>query len=273
MLEIETDEFNLDKIEESGQCFRLRKTEENVWENVAGNKFIRIEKIENNRYSLSCTMEEFEKYWKNYFDLGRDYRAVQKMVPENDLFLTSAVSFGDGIRILRQEPFEMLITFIISQRKNIPAIRKAVETLSRMYGERIKTPWGESCAFPTAERLAACENLEGCSLGYREKYVLSAARDVSSGKLDVSALSSLDDEELKAKLKEVYGVGEKVASCVMLFGYGRLGSFPRDVWINRVMNEVYSDNFDESRYAGVGGIIQQYMFFFARSEDFKAFCA
>jgi N-glycosylase/DNA lyase len=273
MIEKEIDEFDLGKIEESGQCFRLRRTEDNVWENVAGNRFLRVERLGEGRFGFSCTEEEFDGYWKNYFDLGRDYRAVQRLVPDDDAFLRSAVSFGDGIRILRQEPFEMLITFIISQRKNIPAIRRAVETLCDRYGEPIDTPWGERRAFPTAERLASCADLSGCSLGYREKYVLSAARDAACGKTDVCAMSALGDEELKAKLKEVYGVGEKVANCVMLFGYGRLGAFPRDVWINRVLSEVYGDAFDEKRYAGVGGIIQQYMFFFARSEDFRAFCA
>ena len=181
----------------------------------------------------------------------------------NDAFLRRACEYGRGIRILRQEGWETLVSFIISQQKNIPAIKTCVETLCMRYGEPIE---GGAFAFPTAERLASLEEAHflACSLGYRAKYVLAAARMAISGALDLSAIGGLDDGALHDALLRVPGVGEKVANCVMLFGYHRLSRFPRDVWINRVEAREYGGAFPEGRYPDTAGVLQQYVFYYAR---------
>jgi N-glycosylase/DNA lyase len=186
------------------------------------------------------------------------------------VFLNRACDYGRGIRMLRQDPWEMLITFILSQRKNIPAIRHCVEALCSCYGEPIGSAGEPLFAFPSAERLAAQDErcLLDCSLGYRAKYVSAAARLVASGALDLSALAALSDDALMDALLAVPGVGEKVANCVLLFGYHRLGRFPRDVWINRIVENEYDGEFPLERYPGIAGALQQYMFYYARSEAY-----
>ena len=158
----------------------------------------------------------------------------------------------------------MLVTFIISQRKNIPAIRACVETLCSRYGE----PIGTTYAFPTPAALAEAdeEALRACALGYRAGYVLAAAQMADAGTLDLSALVSLEDDQLAESLMTVPGVGVKVANCVSLFGYHRIAAFPRDVWMNRVIHEHYRGRFPLYRYKGFAGVMQQYLFYYARYE-------
>jgi N-glycosylase/DNA lyase len=192
-----------------------------------------------------------------------DYEALIDSIDPDDVYLTAAAEFGRGIRILKQNPWEMLITFIISQRRSIPSIKTCVEALCRRWGR----PIGDGLyAFPTPEELACasiCE-LSGCSLGYRAEYVYLAAQGVGSGEVDLSAMEKMPDAELFAALTALRGVGPKVANCVSLFGFYRTGAFPIDVWIDRVLKEHYPDGFPMDRYEGFAGVMQQYMFFAAR---------
>ena len=214
-------------------------------------------------YSFSCTQEEFEAFWEDYFDLKTDYASFRNAIDKDDIYLLNSAEAGKGIRILRQDPWEMLITFIISQRKNIPAIKASVEALCSRFGEELG--FG-IFAFPTPEALAWAgdEELKDCSLGYRVPYIMEAARMVASGELDLSAVSALSDDELLTALQKVYGVGPKVANCVSLFGYHRIAAFPVDVWIKRVLDEHYNGSFPLERYKGFAGVLQQYMFYYAR---------
>ncbi|WP_312942912.1 DNA glycosylase [Oscillibacter sp.] len=255
------EEFDIGKIADSGQCFRLKRLEEGRFRAVAGNRWIELQE-QPDAWALDCSKEEFDGFWRGYFDLDTDYAAFRAAVPEKDAYLTAATAFGSGIRILRQDPWEMLVTFIISQRKNIPAIRACVETLCRRYGEVLGPEYG----FPSAEALAAAgeEGLRACALGYRAGYILAAARLVEAGTLNLAALAELDDEALPETLMTVPGVGVKVASCVALFGYHRIAAFPRDVWINRVVREHYRGRFPLYRYKGFAGVMQQYLFYYAR---------
>lgn len=261
MIKIQSDDFDIQKIAESGQCFRLNR-EGDHWVNAAFGRLLRIYGDE-----LDCSKKDFEHIWRSYFDLDTDYAAARARIPHSDRFLSKAADFGCGIRILRQDPWETLISFIISQRKNIPAIKASVEAICRKYGEQLSDDEGGIYSFPAAGRLAAAteEELKQCSLGYRVPYVLSAARLVDSGELDLGELCSLDDDALTEELLKLHGVGIKVASCVALFAYHRINAFPIDVWIARTLEEQYGNKFPFSRYEGVGGIIQQYMFYYART--------
>ncbi len=256
-------DFDIKKIADSGQCFRLNRVTETNYLLVANNHVLRITQTSNG-VLLDCAQEAFETVWKTYFDLDTDYAAIRDAIDPNDAFLANAGAFGAGIRILRQDPWEMLVSFIISQRKNIPAIKKSVMMLCERYGAPI---CDGVFAFPTAERLAGLdlECLLDCSLGYRGKYIQAAAKMVASGTVDLDGMYEQDDENLLETLKRVPGVGEKVANCVMLFGYHRLARFPVDVWIERVFSREYPGGFPFQKYEAFGGVLQQYIFYYARN--------
>jgi len=205
--------------------------------------------------------------------LDCDYAAIRAEADPEDAFLQTACAYGQGIRMLRQDPWEMLVSFIISQRKNIPAIKYCIEVLCARYGEPLgQMDETQLFAFPTAARLAELDEAHflACSLGYRAKYILAAARMVASGALDLDAIAALPNEALFSALLAVPGVGEKVANCVMLFGYHRLACFPRDVWINRVEEREYGGAFPLERYPDSAGALQQYVFYYARSGEYAA---
>ncbi len=259
MIELVNEDLDIAKIAASGQCFRIDRAEDGLWEVTARGRLLRVEDRPDGAL-LHCGRGEYEDVWRDYFDMDTDYGAMRESVDPEDSYLSAAAESGRGIRILRQEHFEALISFIISQRKNIPAIKCAIEAVSRSFGERID---GTHWAFPSPEALAAAsfDGLRACSLGYRVPYVKKAAEAVASGELDLDALEALDDEALLKALMCVYGVGVKVANCTMLFGYHRIGAFPVDVWISRVLEREYPDGFPFERYSGYAGVMQQYMFF------------
>jgi N-glycosylase/DNA lyase len=271
MITIESSDFNIRKIAESGQSFRLNVNTDGGYTLVAKGRVLRLWDTADG-CQIDCTQREFDAVWRDYFDLGTDYAAIRAGVDPGDAFLVRACDYGAGIRMLRQEPWEMLVSFIISQRKNIPAIKFCVEALCSRYGEPIESNGERFFAFPSAEKLAQLDEAHflACSLGYRAKYVLSAARMIASGALDLSAIATLDDAKLFDALLTVSGVGEKVANCVMLFGYHRLDRFPRDVWINRIEAREYGGAFPTERYPDTAGILQQYIFYYARSAAYQA---
>ena len=213
-----------------------------------------------NVLSVSCSRREWDRIWHPYFDLDTDYRKIRESIPKNDRFLRSAADLGAGIRILRQDKFEMLISFIISQRKSIPAIRTSIERLVLLYGHE--------GFFPTpSDMLAATEEeLASCGLGYRVPYIRKAVERVAYRDVDLEALDELPDEELFEQLKSFAGVGDKVANCVALFAYHRTGRAPVDTWIARVISEQYGGINPFPRYKDVAGIMQQYMFYAALSK-------
>jgi len=259
------DDFDLLKIEKSGQCFRVGHGAEGEFRFITGRNVLCI-KGGGGEYEVSCGEEEWRDVWTPYFDLGRRYSDITER-NWNDEYIDAAVAYGKGLRVLRQDPWEMLVTFIISQRKNIPAISKSVEMIAGRYGEPLEAGGQSVNAFPPAEVLARVseEELRECSLGYRAPYVKSAAEMASSGELDLKALESADDETLFEELMRVRGVGKKVANCVCLFGYGRTARVPVDVWIARAIEE--SGNAELcSRYGDIGGIMQQYVFFYAKNK-------
>jgi N-glycosylase/DNA lyase len=266
------DDFDLQKIADSGQCFRFNVCKEGLFRAVAKDKCLYIKELGRGEYDFSCSQKEYEDFWKNYLDLDICYRDIRGRIDKDaDPYLYAASEYGKGIRILRQDPWEMLISFIISQRKNIPAIKASIEKLCILAGDVIDKSgeFGDVYSFPTPERLAALsmEELSGCSLGYRDKYVHQAAMDVWSGAVDLGSWKNLSDSELMEKLLTLYGVGVKVANCEILFGYHRLDAFPRDVWINRVLDTRYPEGFMFERYAPYNGVMQQYLFFYSRAGE------
>ncbi len=271
------DDFDLNKIMNSGQCFRVINVGDDTYRFITGQNILFMRKTADNRYEVSCDKKICNRVWHNYFDLDTDYSAIRGTVPQNDHFLSTCAEEGAGIRILNQDKWEMLISFIISQRKSIPAIRSCVEKICEAFGTPIKIdsdvlsePGPSLCApsdrlntFPTPEALsnASEKDLQACGTGYRTSYIIDAAQKVASGELDLEKIARLSDEELFEALTSVRGVGTKVANCVMLFGYHRIGRAPIDTWILKVIDQKYDGVNPFDRYGDVAGIMQQYMFY------------
>ena len=271
------DDFDLEKIIDSGQCFRGKSLEDGSYRFISGDSviYLRPKEGEPGVYTVSCDPESWETIWFPFFDLKRCYRDIALSESGKHAFVDQAIRYGRGVRLLRQDPWEMLLTFIISQRKSIPAIMKSVEALSEKYGHDLVTEQERLKAFPSPEEMkdATGEELAACSLGYRVKYILDAIQQVRNGNLDLQAIADLPDHLLLEKLQEVMGVGKKVANCIALFAYGRTSCAPVDVWISRAIEKECGGISPFSLYGENAGIIQQYIFYYERSahhgDDFE----
>lgn len=270
MVKVRNDNFNIEQIAKSGQCFRLapNPNEAHTWTLIAYDKLLDIKQEPNsNEVILFCSQQEFDELWKYYFDLDTDYGAYIECVPPDDIYLTRATQIGSGIRILNQEPWEMMVSFMISQNNNIPRIKHSIELLCQAYGEKNHTSDGRVWfSFPKACQLMEIEKLQNMGLGYRDKYIQQLAESVCTGKLNIQDLKVMTDNELRTALLSMYGIGTKVANCIMLFGFHRIASFPKDVWIKRIIEQQYGGHFSTEPYKGFEGVIQQYIFYYAMNK-------
>ena len=263
-----SDDFDMEKIAGSGQCFRWEKAEPDTYRIIAGRSCLYMKALGEDRYALGCSRKAFEGFWQDYFDLRENYGRIRAMIdPQKDPFLFAASEAEKGIRILRQDPWEMLITFIISQNRNIPAIRRSVELLAQCCGEKMTDKMGRTYyAFPDPEAVASLTEaeLKACRLGYRCRYVKAAAEAVLGGGVNLPSLAGADEERTLEALTGILGVGVKVASCVSLFGLHHTDAFPVDVWMKRILKERYPEGYPYERYSPYNGIFQQYMFAYYR---------
>ena len=277
-------ELDIEKIFDCGQCFRFERVENSQhaseFSGVAYGRFVSFAQDGDTLYIYGSDLADFEAVWRGYLDLDRDYREVERDVLEHsqNSALIAAIEYGRGIRILSQEPFECVISFIISQNNNIPRIKKIIEALSERCGERIelcdeakKHLSGERIpyAFPSAEALCALgeAGLFEMKTGFRAKYIYDASSRVLSGELMLDTVRGEDTESAIERLCEVKGRGRKVASCALLFGFGKDDAFPIDVWMKRVAEKYFGDEADtlSSRTFGdYAGIAQQYLFYYER---------
>ncbi|MBQ9412496.1 MAG: DNA-3-methyladenine glycosylase 2 family protein [Oscillospiraceae bacterium] len=257
------DDFSLERIAESGQCFRWERTGEGGYRIPVGEHCLYIAPLGAGEFALDCSETLFGEFWRSYFDLDADYRSIRERIGVEDPFLAGAARAEKGIRILRQDPWEVTVSFIISQNRNIPAIRRSVELLCRAAGERRTDGRGrEFWIFPSPEAILALseEALDGCRLGYRAKYVRAAAEAAASGALRLDELPDAGEEDSMAALTALYGVGPKVASCIALYGLHHLNAFPVDTWVRRILENEYPAGYPSERYSPYNGVYQQYMF-------------
>lgn len=267
---ITQENFNLKHIALSGQCFRMNEIEENCYSLVAFDRYIELRQISEDMIEISCDKEEFDQIWYHYFHMSFDYKKVVTLLLKGeDEFLKNAAGFGGGLRILRQDFFEMLITFIISQRKNIPAIKKSVELLCEKFGGKKQVPNSPGnyyYTFPSPLSLskASLHELRETGLGYRDKYVKNTSKAVCDNELDIKSLRAAGYEDAVKSLLSLSGVGIKVANCVALYGLHHIEAFPVDVWIERILNDIYDNKFELNLYEGYAGVVQQYMFYYIR---------
>lgn len=256
-------ELNPRRTFDCGQCFRWNEDGTGRWRGVASGKAAVVWAEEGRTY-IVCALEDIY-FWRDYLDMDTDYDDARRSIEVCD-YLRDCAAYGEGIRILRQDKWEALCSFIISQCNNIPRIKGIVEKLCSLYGDAVEAPWGEARSFPSAERVAELDEADLAPLhsGYRAPYILAAAKAVASGKLDLEKTGLLPCTEARAELKKLNGVGDKVANCVVLFGLHQLDAFPVDVWIKRALAENLPKGFDPSTLGKYAGLAQQYMFYHAR---------
>ncbi len=255
-----TQHLNIPLCLDCGQAFRWKETENNMWQGIAGGKYLCLKQEENKITFFETTKEDFENHWIKYFDLERDYEKILSSYDEENLI--TACKAYPGIRILKQDEWEAICSFIISANNNIPRIKGIIERLCEGFGEEIEGGY----TFPSPERLAnlQVEDLAPIRSGFRAKYIIDAARKISSGEVDLEKVKGMDFEDAKAELLKIKGVGEKVAQCSLLYGFGRTEAFPVDVWVKRIVAELYPNGLPEC-IKGTEGIAQQYLFHWRRN--------
>lgn len=290
--------MDLRQIADSGQCFRMTE-KDGVFSVISREHYLEVRDETGSRdfsqeriFTFYCDNESL-RFWEHYFDLEHNYGDYIGSVRKKYSYLSCAADAGGGIRILNQDPWEMIITFVISQQKTIPKIREAVEALSRQYGTKHETFSAKDkksivwYSFPSPEQLskASEETLRQMKLGYRAKYIFRLCQDAVSGNLNLDALKQMSYEEAMTYLKSFYGIGTKVANCICLFGLHHIEAFPVDTWIEQILMEQYyrkrkkkydalpkSRLYDEiihdyfGMYKGYAGVMQQYIFYYERGQ-------
>lgn len=276
ILEGISEDFEPKHVFECGQCFRWLREEDGSYTGVVQGKVINVKKENDLIIFDNTNKEDFENIWFDYFDLGRNYGEIKKQLKVMDEYLEKATEFGKGIRILQQDGWEMLISFIISANNRIPMIQRAINNLSERYGKFIGEYRGKKYyAFPTPEELStvSVEDIRACQTGFRDKYIKSVVDYVNENNEDVLSYRKLDTSECIKELVKFNGVGPKVADCIALFGMQKYDTFPVDVWVKRVMEEFYvEDNlslpkirkFALDKFGDLAGFAQQYLFYYAR---------
>lgn len=265
---------------ECGQCFRWNKEEDGSYTGVIKNSVINVKKIGNDVEFTGVCDENIKQTCEEYFNLQTNYEAIKEKLSNIDIYLKNSIEYGNGIRILKQDLWETLLSFIISANNNIPRIKTIIERIAKKYGNRIEYRNKIYYTFPTPEMLqnASIDNFRGLGLGFRDVRIYETVQRTLKGEIDLEKLKQEENTEvLRKKLLEIPGVGPKVADCVMLFALNRFDVFPVDVWVKRVISELYFNKkeqtpnviheFAEKQYGNLAGLAQQYLFYWRRENS------
>ena len=264
MIEKKIKDFDIVQICRSGQCFRMEQLCPDTCCVIADNRYLEVTQ-HGDTVLFSCGEAEFERFWRQYFDLDEDYGKVKDKISSRDRYLQEAARFGGGIRILRQDLWEMIASFLISQQNNIVRIRRCIRNLCEAYGQKLEGENGKVFyGFPAPESLGQLpeDALKACNLGYRSKYVVRTAKDIAQGRICLDRIREMPYHKAKKELLGLYGVGEKVADCICLFGLHHLDAFPVDTHIRQALEAHYTKGFPKTSYRGCKGIMQQYIFYY-----------
>ncbi|NTW70889.1 MAG: 8-oxoguanine DNA glycosylase [Eubacteriaceae bacterium] len=275
-LTIRTENFDLKQTFECGQCFRWVKSGENRYTGVVEGKVIRVRQDGSIFTFEGINKQEFDNQWIHYFDLDRDYASLISQISIDPL-LKEAAEFGKGIRLLLQNEWETTVSFIISSNNNIPRIKKIISSLCIQFGDRIESNGETYYTFPAPEKLATadCKDMDEIRCGYRSAYIIDAAGKVSGGEVRLSEIRKMGYEEGRNELLKIKGVGPKVADCILLYGAGKYESYPVDVWVKKVTEQLFLKKdstmkeikeFASSKWSDAAGFAQQYLFYYAREK-------
>ena len=273
--------FEPKHIFECGQCFRWDEEKNGSYTGIVKNNVINVEKVDNSIVFSSFGADNLEKLVLDYFDLNRNYEEIKSKLAKIDKYLENSIQYGSGIRILNQDLWETIISFIISANNNIPRIKGIINRISQKYGNKIEWRGKEYYTFPTVERLAeaSVEDLRKLGLGFRDVRVYETTHKILEKEVDLEKLhEEQDTQKVRNILLTLSGVGPKVADCILLFStLKRFDVFPIDVWVRRVMNELYIKNENETKvnkrdierlakekYGALEGLAQQYLFYWKR---------
>lgn len=285
--------FSLKQTFECGQCFRFKKINDNNYIIVAFGRVIELKEDGNNVFIYNSNEEDVKNIWIKYFDLEREYSSIKDELSKDEL-LRKSVEFGAGIRILNQDSFEMLISFIISARNSIPSIMKTIGRISVKFGTKVEYNGEEYYTFPTIDAIkdATLEEIQETGASFRSKYIIDTIHNICNSKkakeenknvdelkkYDLDYIKSLNDDECHKALQEFKGVGAKVADCIMLFSMEKYSAFPVDVWVKRAMIYFYRAEdaslnkiriFARNKFGKLSGFAQQYLFYYARENKIR----
>lgn len=271
--------FKVKDIFECGQCFRWNEEPDGSYTGIFGHNVLNVKEEKDIVITGICN-GNIEDICKNYFDLDRNYEEIKETLSLIDDNMKESIKYGEGIRILNQNLWEMIISFIISANNNIPRIKGIIERMSAKYGQEIKFRGTSYYTFPTIDELsqASVKDLKDLGLGFRDRYVYETTKKIKEGKINLENLKQEPTNEVRKQLLTLTGVGPKVADCIMLFStLKRFDVFPVDVWVRRVMNDLYIHNEDETKvnkkqiqeiardkFGALEGIAQQYLFYWKR---------
>ncbi len=255
--------FGLSETFDCGQAFRWEPFDETSWVGIALGRKLRVGHNDGTITLYDCSLSEYEEKWRKYLDIDRDYGKIIDTI-SNDTILKSAAAQNKGIRILKQDTWEALCSFIISQNNNIPRIKGIISRLCENFGQPLKNG---GFNFPTAEKIASLTvaDLSPIRAGFRARYIIDGAKKYINGDIDLELIATADTDTARAELMKITGVGVKVADCTLLFGFQRIDALPKDVWIKRAIDEYFNGKFPEcaEQYAGIA---QQYLFNYIRNQ-------
>ena len=274
----EIEHFDAKHILECGQCFRWSRQEDGSYTGIAFEKVINVKSdYEDKKVVIKNTnISDFNSIWFDYFDFGRDYGKIKRALSE-DTVMKEAISYGQGMRILKQQPWELVISYIISANNNIPRISKSINKLSEMYGKAVEYDGNIYYSFPSIEQLeqALLEDLMVCKAGFRCKYIYETVSTIHKRLIVLEDIEKMSTQEARKELMKLSGVGPKVADCILLFSMGKYDAYPIDVWVKRVTEHFYLgknakfneiQSFAEQKFGQLAGFAQEYLFYYAREK-------
>ena len=272
-MKLKVDNFNLKDTVTCGQIFRFEIEEDNSYTVILNDRVINIKQVGNELEVNSSNEDNLEEVIRNYFDLDFDYESINKRLIGIDKDNKEIIKLCTGLKMINEPKFETIISYILSSNNRVPQIKKALDNISRTYGEKVLFNNKEYYLFPSREELSKCdtETLRNCKTGFRDKYIYEF---VNSKEFDIDSISNMNSEDALNYLKELNGVGDKVASCILLFGYHRFDVFPIDTWVKKYMKDKYNiegvdkiKKFVKNKYGEYSGLVIQYMFHYKRNKS------
>ncbi len=278
MLRIKDANLNLSDTITCGQIFRFSIEDDNSYTIILSDRVINIKQDNNDLIVKSNNEDNLESKVRYYLDLDRDYNKINKRILKLDPNMKKIVDDCNGFKIINQPKFETIISYILSQNNRVPQIKKALDNIAYKYGKKIIFEDKEYYLFPNSEDMKECsiEELRNLKTGFRDKYIYEFINKVNNKTIDINSISDMNSDDAMTYLLENKGIGEKVASCILLFAYSRLDVFPIDTWVKKYMKDEYNitnikdiKRFTKDKYKEYSGLVIQYMFHYKRNKENK----